>query len=372
MASSRSNVSAPANYLELARRVPSLRTGSALTCLWGTWQLSRRGLSLPLLSGIASNLAPSERKRNLGLFFLPLPPRTSDPRGRGATAAVTASHWPTAEDTRTGCLSCRPAAPTLRAAEPEVRRPEVACPWPWTAPLSLNLARPSRISMVPARLPRGLLRPSPGGWPRPSRCGPSNHIRGSAGAVARVIFWLRPITEGCAPGPGAPARAGSLQKGELAWSWVVGGLLEPSASLLSHSYTPASRVRRTPSRRWAGGGRVEMDVTRRHAYHRRAEAFSAAGERVEGCFSPAGSGGWRECGVKGTEGDAGASPSLPPCLERAPPATSLTPTPSRKTRPPSLASLTSWLAVFVITLPCSLADGGPLILFVPAPVSLSR
>lgn len=63
-------------------------------------------------------------------------------------------------------------------------------------PLSLDLARPSHISVVPARLPRGLLRPTPGGWPRPSRCGPSNHIRGSAGAVARVIFWLRPDRRG--------------------------------------------------------------------------------------------------------------------------------------------------------------------------------
>lgn len=37
-------------------------------------------------------LGRSERKRHRGLFLLPLPPRTSAPRGRGANAAVTASH----------------------------------------------------------------------------------------------------------------------------------------------------------------------------------------------------------------------------------------------------------------------------------------
>lgn len=38
--------------------------------------------------------------------------------------------------------------------------------------------------------------PLQGGGPRPAYCGPSNHIRDSAGAVARVIFWLRPGPRG--------------------------------------------------------------------------------------------------------------------------------------------------------------------------------
>lgn len=65
---------------------------SALTCLLGTRQLSRRGLSLLLLSGNVSTLRRNERKRDLGLFLLPLLPRTSAPPGQGATAAVTALH----------------------------------------------------------------------------------------------------------------------------------------------------------------------------------------------------------------------------------------------------------------------------------------
>lgn len=72
---------------------PCRRPGPALTCRPGTtWRLSRRGFFLPLLSGIFSILGRSERKRHWGLFLLPLPPRTSAPRGRGANAAVTASH----------------------------------------------------------------------------------------------------------------------------------------------------------------------------------------------------------------------------------------------------------------------------------------
>lgn len=72
---------------------PSLArwASSSLTCPLGNRQLSRRGLSLPLLSGIVSTLR-SERKRDGILFLFPLPPRTSAPVGRGATAAVTASH----------------------------------------------------------------------------------------------------------------------------------------------------------------------------------------------------------------------------------------------------------------------------------------
>lgn len=73
---------------------PSLArwASSALTCPLGNRQLSRRGLCLPLLSGIVSTLRRSERKRDGVLFLFPLPPRTSAPVGRGATAAVTASH----------------------------------------------------------------------------------------------------------------------------------------------------------------------------------------------------------------------------------------------------------------------------------------
>lgn len=138
---------------------PSQPGSSALTCLQGSRQHSRRGLSSPLLPEVASALARSERKRDLGLFLLPLPPRTSAPPGRGANCnchSLTLSNLRRYSD-RQPLHRRRPTAPAPGAAEPEVRGPEVALSVALDGLSLPQSGQPSHVSMVPAHLPRGPL-----------------------------------------------------------------------------------------------------------------------------------------------------------------------------------------------------------------------
>ena len=150
----------------------------------------------------------------------------------------------------------------------------------------------------------------------------------------------------------------------LEWSEVQ----EPSASF-SHPHTPASRIRRPPNRRWAGGGRVEVDVAHRLAITGEPSFFLSCQRARRRLFQPRGR--WEGGGNAGFREQTGCGrlTLLPQCLESHPLATSLTPTRFRKTRPPRPASLSSYDLLYLCDhlLLCSLADSGSMILFFPAP-----
>lgn len=109
-------------------------------------------------SGIVSTLR-NERKRDLGLFLLPLPHAPRLLRG-GNQLQLSQLHNDQPPRAQTGGLPIRPTTPAQKAAETEVRRPEVALSVALDGlSLSLNRAWPSHVSMVPAHLPRGLPTP---------------------------------------------------------------------------------------------------------------------------------------------------------------------------------------------------------------------
>lgn len=240
--------------ISLSRPLPRW-AGSALTCRLGSRQLSRRGLSLPQLWNRLKAKKWAETRP--GTFPSSPPPRTSAPRGRESTAAVTASQWPTAEGT-----DRRPPKPAYDTNTEssgdgsEETGSSAVCGPGW--PLSLSIAPGPATSLWCQRTSHEASPPLSGRPAPPLRCGPSNHIRGSAGAVARVIYWQPRNHRGvCARFPIHPPELGACGRArgpDLEWSEVSRSPQHPF--FLIHSPQPhALGVPPTDGEPVAGGWR---------------------------------------------------------------------------------------------------------------------
>lgn len=111
----------------------------------------RRGRAQPLLPGNVSVPGRSERKGDLGLCLLPLP---HAPRRLGGGELMQLSQPLTDQPPRTQTwgLPTQPTAPTTRAAEPEVRKPEAVLSWALDRP-SLPHSRRAQPRLYGASAP---------------------------------------------------------------------------------------------------------------------------------------------------------------------------------------------------------------------------
>lgn len=121
---SQSNVTTTANHLRSV--FPGLFPGGPAPLSPVAWEAGSSHVEdYPCRSsGIVSTLR-NERKRDLGLFLLPLPHALRLLRG-GNQLQLSQPHNDQPPRAQTGGLPSRPTTPAQRAAETEVRRPEVA------------------------------------------------------------------------------------------------------------------------------------------------------------------------------------------------------------------------------------------------------
>lgn len=163
---SQRNVSSTANHLRLA--FPGLFPGEPAPLSPVAWEAGSSHVEdYPCRSsGIVSTLR-NERKRDLGLFLLPLP-HALRLLGGGNQLQLSQPHNDQPPRAQTGGLPSRPTTPAQKAAETEVRGPEVALSVALDG-LSLSQSRLARPHLYGASAPPTSLPPtSPGGWPRPS------------------------------------------------------------------------------------------------------------------------------------------------------------------------------------------------------------